>query len=93
MDAHYTKIHEANLVRDGTVLNTTGITLQCERQVLGISESLSEYESHWKTFLKGLKDRGMNGVQLVTSDDHESYGATRRAVLGRVPWQRYHLHL
>lgn len=62
-----------------------GITPEGKRQFLGVSVSLSEHETHWKTFLKGLKDRGMNGVKLVTSDDHIGLGAARRAVLGSVP--------
>ena len=42
---------------------------------------------------KVLKDRGMTGMKLVTSDDHEVLGAARRAVLGSVPWQRCQFHL
>ena len=93
VDARYEKVREAGQVRDAAVLMATGITPQGERQVLGVSVAISEHESHWKTFLKGLKDRGMNGVQLVISDDHEGLGAARRAVLGSVPWQRCHFHL
>jgi putative transposase len=93
VDARYEKVRAAGQVRDGAVLMATGITPQGERQVLGVSVSLSEHESHWRTFLKGLKDRGMSGVKLVISDDHEGLGAARRAVLGSVPWQRCHFHL
>ncbi len=93
VDARYEKVRQAGQVRDAAVLMATGITSQGERQVLGVSVSLSEHESHWKTFLKGLKDRGMSGVNLVISDDHEGLGAARRAVLGSVPWQRCHFHL
>jgi transposase-like protein len=32
-------------------------------------------------------------VKLVISDDHEGFGAARRAVLGSVPWQRCQFHL
>jgi putative transposase len=93
VDARYEKVRQAGQVRDAAVLMATGITPQGERQVLGVSVSLSEHESHWKSFLKGLKDRGMNGVELVISDDHEGLGAARRAVLGSIPWQRCHFHL
>ena len=55
--------------------------------------SLSEHETHWKAFLKGLKDRGMNDLKLVISDDHIGLGAARRAALGSVPWQRCQFHL
>ena len=93
VDARYEKVREAGQVRDAAVLVATGITPAGERQVLGVSVSLSEHEAHWKAFLKGLKDRGMHGVQLVISDGHTGLGAARRAVLGSVPWQRCQFHL
>ena len=55
--------------------------------------SLSEHETHWKAFLEGLKDRGLRGLKLVTSDDHSGLGAARRSVLGSIPWQRCQFHL
>ena len=93
MDARYEKVREAGQVRDTAVLVASGITPEGERQILGVSISLSEHETHWKTFLKSLKDRGLNGIKLVISDDHEGLGAARRAVLGSVPWQRCQFHL
>lgn len=93
VNVRYEKVREASQVRDRAVLLDSGITPEGDRQVLGVSLSLSEHESHWKTFLKGLKDRGLNGVKLVISDDHESLGAARRVVLGSVPWQRCQFHL
>jgi transposase-like protein len=93
VDARYEKVREAGQVRDAAVLVAAGITPAGERQVLGVSVSLSEHETHWKAFLRGLKDRGMHGVQLVISDDHAGLGAARRAVLGSVPWQRCQFHL
>ena len=93
VDARYEKVREAGQVRDAAVLVASGITPEGERQILGVSVSLSEHETHWKAFLKGLKERGMTGVKLVTSDDHEGLGAARRAVLGSVPWQRCQFHL
>jgi transposase-like protein len=93
VDARYEKVRAAGQVRDAAVLVATGITPAGERQVLGVSVSLSEHETHWKAFLQGLKDRGMHGVKLVVSDDHSGLGAARRAVLGSVPWQRCHFHL
>jgi len=93
VDARYEKVRESGQVRDAAVLVASGITPQGERQVLGVSVSLSEHETHWKAFLKGLKDRGMHGIQMVISDDHQGLGAARRAILGSVPWQRCQFHL
>jgi putative transposase len=71
----------------------TGITPGGERQVLGVSVSLSEHESHWRAFLQSLKERGLHGIQLITSDDHAGLGAARRMVFGSIPWQRCQFHL
>lgn len=93
LDARYEKVREAGQLRDAAVLLATSIDSEGFRQVLGISVSLSEHEQHWKAFLRGLKDRGLRGVQLITSDAHEGLGAARRAVFGSIPWQRCHFHL
>jgi len=93
LDARYEKVRVAGQVRDVAVLVATGINPEGERQILGVSVSLSEHETHWKAFLKSLKDRGMHGMELIISDDHEGLGAARRAVFGSVPWQRCQFHL
>lgn len=93
LDAIYEKVREAGQMRTTAVLVAMGITPDGERQVLGVSASLSEHETHWKAFLRGLKDRGMHSVELVISDDHTGLGAARRSVLGSIPWQRCQFHL
>lgn len=93
LDARYEKVRESSQIRDAAVLVATGIDSGGQRQVLGVSVSLSEHETHWKAFLKSLKDRGMHGVKLVISDDHIGLGAARRAVFGSVLWQRCQFHL
>ena len=93
VDARYEKVREAGQVRDAAVLVASGISPEGERQILGVSVSLSEHETHWKAFLKSLKDRGLNGMKLIISDDNEGLGAARRAVFGSVPWQRCQFHL
>lgn len=75
------------------MLIATGISPSGERQVLGLSVSLSDHETHWKDFLKSLKDRGLEGIKLIISDDHAGLGGARRAVFGGMPWQRCQFHL
>ena len=93
VDARYEKVRVAGQVRDVAVLVATGITPEGERQILGVSVLLSEHEVHWKAFLRSLKDRGLHGMELIISDDHEGLGAARRAVFGSIPWQRCQFHL
>ena len=37
--------------------------------------------------------RGLQGVQLITSDAHAGLQAARQAVFGGIPWQRCQFHL
>lgn len=93
LDARYEKVREGGQVRDLAVLIATGISPKGERQVLGVSVSLSEHKVHWKEFLMSLKDRGLKGIELIISDDHAGLGKARRAVFGGMPWQRCQFHL
>jgi putative transposase len=93
LDARYEKVRECSQIRDAAVLIATGIDAEGHRQILGLSVSLSEQEVHWKEFLKSLKERGLEGVELIVSDDHAGLGAARRAVFGSIPWQRCQFHL
>ena len=70
-----------------------GVNRDGKREILGVSVSLSEHEVHWRAFLESLKARGLGGVQLITSDDHEGLKAARLAVFGGIPWQRCQFHL
>jgi len=93
LDAHYEKVRQDGQVRDAAVLKAAGVNREGRREVLGISVSLSEAEPHWRTFLKTLVDRGLSGVELITSDAHAGLANARRAVFGGVPWQRCQFHL
>jgi putative transposase len=70
LDARYEKVRQSGSVVDCAVLVAIGILPNGKRTILGVSVSLSEAEVHWRTFLKSLIDRGLHGVELITSDDH-----------------------
>jgi len=93
LDAHYEKVRQDGQVRDAAVLKAVGLNEEGKRMILGVSVSLSEHEVHWRTFLQSLVKRGLAGVRLVISDDHQGLGKARRAVFGGVPWQRCQFHL
>ena len=93
LDARYEKVRIDGVVRDAAVLMAAGLNLDGKREVLGVSTSLSEAEIHWRTFLESLTQRGLAGVELITSDDHAGLGKARIAVFGGVPWQRCQFHL
>jgi transposase-like protein len=93
LDARYEKVRIDGVVRDAAVLMAAGLNLDGKREVLGVSISLSEAEVHWRSFLESLTQRGLAGVELITSDDHAGLGKARIAVFGGVPWQRCQFHL
>jgi putative transposase len=93
LDAYYEQVREDGQVRHLAVLVAVGVTPTGKREILGVSVSLSEHEVHWRAFLQSLKQRGLGGVQLITSDDHAGLRAARVAVFGGIPWQRCQFHL
>ena len=93
LDAYYEQVREDGQVRHLAVLVAVGVTAAGKREILGVSVSLSEHEVHWRSFLETLKQRGLGGVQLITSDDHAGLRAARLAVFGGIPWQRCQFHL
>ena len=93
LDARYEKVRHGGTVRDCAVLIAIGITPFGKRSVLGVSVSLSEAEVHWREFMASLIERGLHGIELITSDAHEGLGAARRACFNGVPWQRCQFHL
>ncbi len=93
LDAYYEQVREDGHVCDLAVLSAVGINPAGKREILGVSVSLSEHETHWRAFLESLKQRGLGGVQLITSDNHAGLRAARLAVFGGIPWQRCQFHL
>jgi transposase-like protein len=93
LDARYEKMRQDGQIRDAAVLIAIGIDPNGHRHILGVSVSLGEHEIHWRTFLQSLVKRGLQGVQLIVSDDHAGLKAARIAVFGGILWQRCQFHL
>ena len=58
-------------VADAAVLQAVGINAEGRREVVGMSVSTGEAKVHWRTFFTSLLNRGLHGVRLIVSDDHE----------------------
>ncbi len=93
VDARYEKVRHGGSVVDCAVLVAVGVLPTGKRTVLGVSVSLSEAEVHWREFLASLVERGLHGVEMITSDAHEGLKAARKSVFPGVPWQRCQFHL
>jgi len=93
LDARYEKVRQGGIVTDAAVLVAIGVSETGHREVLGVSVSASEAEIHWRQFLQNLQQRGLHGVQCITSDDHSGLRAALKSTLSGVKWQRCQFHL
>jgi transposase-like protein len=79
-------------VRNVSILVAFGVSREGYREILGLAEGAREDKESWTSFLRYLKDRGLKGVELFTSDKCiglvESLGAFYPDAL----WQRCIVH-
>lgn len=91
-DATYCKVRVDGRVVSQAVVVATGVSADGRREVLGHAVGDSETEVFWAEFLRGLRDRGLSGVQLVISDAHRGLVNAIAAVLQGASWQRCRVH-
>ncbi len=70
IDALYIKVREDGRVYSRGVLVGYGVSDQGQREILGLKVCDTESESSWSEYFLWLKERGLHGVELVTSDHH-----------------------
>jgi len=92
LDATYCKVRINTRVVSQAVVIATGVSADGRREVLGCAVGDSETEAFWTEFLRGLRDRGLSGGQLVISDAHRGLVAAVAAVLQGAAWQRCRVH-
>lgn len=92
LDATYLKVRWGARVTSMALLAAVGVDEEGFREVLAVEVAGSEKEAAYTSLLRGLIDRGLSGVRLVVSDDHEGI---KTAVCGELPgaeWQRCAVH-
>ena len=92
LDARYEKVREHGVIRSQAVLVAIGIDWEGRRCVLAVELANRESISSWKEFVMALKQRGLNGVDFVVSDDHPGLRAAIRETLPEAAWQRCYVH-
>jgi transposase-like protein len=91
-DATYIKGRLRGRVVSRAVVIATGVTATGDREVLGVEVGDSEDGAFWTAFFKGLRARGLKGVQLVISDHHLGLKEAIAAVFIGSAWQRCRVH-
>ena len=84
--------------REGRVASTAVVTaIGCDaggwRRVLGVGVVDTESYDSWLAFLRGVRDRGVAGVQLAVSDAHPGLVRALGEVFQGAAWQRCAVHL
>jgi transposase-like protein len=79
-------------VKNVAVLVAVGVDGDGYRQVLGVCEGAKEDTESWRKFLRHLKERGLKGVKLVTSDKCLGLVEALAEFYPEADWQRCVVH-
>lgn len=79
-------------VKNVAILVAIGVDEDGYRQVLGVCEGTKEDKESWRGFLRHLKDRGLKGVELVTSDKCLGLVEVLAEFYPEAAWQRCMVH-
>ena len=91
-DGIYLKRNWGGEYENVSILVAMGVNEEGHREVIGAAEGMKEDKASWQSFFQGLKERGLEGVQLVIGD--KSLGMTEAAaeVFPEAKYQRCTVH-
>jgi putative transposase len=92
VDARYEKVRIDGRVVSQGVLIASGVRDDGFREVLGVEVSDTESEATYQEMFRSLKGRGLSGVDLVISDDHEGLKAAIARHFQGASHQRCQVH-
>jgi putative transposase len=79
-------------VRNVAILVAVGVDRDGYRDVLGVAEGAKEDKGSWSNFLRRLKERGLGGVRLFTSDKCLGLVESLGEFYPEARWQRCTVH-
>jgi transposase-like protein len=92
VDARYEHVRVAGQVVAQGVLIVMGVRSDGRRDLLAVKVCDTESEATYDELFTDLKNRGLTGVQLVTSDEHRGLVAAVRKHFQGTAWQRCQVH-
>jgi len=92
LDALVLKSREGGRIVNVACVIAVGVNPDGHREVLGMDVVTVEDGAGWLAFLRGLKARGLRGVELVVSDAHQGLREAAASVLPGASWQRCRTH-
>src|ERR1039457_907122 len=91
LDAKHVKVRDHGRVVSKALVVAYAVHETGLREVIGLDIGEVESGSFWVEFLRSLKKRGLSGVRLAISDQHEGVKHAIARVLA-CPWQRCTVH-
>ena len=82
----------AGEVRNVSLLVAIDVNESGYREILGICEGAKEDKTGWSAFLRHLKERGLKGVRLITSDACIGLAESAAEFFPEAAWQRCIVH-
>jgi putative transposase len=92
LDAMHLDVRRQGAVRSTAVMFAIGIGEDGQREILGLETALSETEQGWHRFIQKLKERGLSGVEVATSDAHSGLKQALQESFPGLIWQRCQAH-
>lgn len=92
VDARYEHARVDGRVVTLGVLIVAGVRDDGRREILAVTEADTESEATYHEVFTRLKERGLRGVELVTSDDHRGLKAAIARHFQGASWQRCQVH-
>ena len=92
LDALTQKVREAGRIVNVSVVVATAVNAEGRREIVGMDVGTSEDGAFWLAFLRSVADRGLSGVELVTSDAHRGLREAIATVFAEASWQRCRTH-
>ena len=92
VDATYFKVRENHRIISKPLFIAYGTNMLGYREIIGFKAYSRESADTWNDFFLYLKQRGLRGVTMITSDAH---GGILNAIVKQypdVPWQRCQFH-
>lgn len=92
VDATYFKVRENHRIISKALMIAYATTKTGSREVIGFDVYDNESKDTWYAFINSLKDRGLNGLKVITSDAHEGIIYALSKLFPTVAWQRCQTH-
>lgn len=92
LDATYFKARENHRVVSKAFMVAKAVRSDGTREVIGFNVYDTEDNYSWSNFLESLKSRGLDTVQMFTSDSHKSIRRAIAKVYPDAAWQRCQVH-